>query len=119
VLTPADDDAMVRLALAGQLTTDESCALLGDLSERTWFRIKAGRWHGTLSQDVLTRISAIVGIYKALQLLFCGTLADEWIRLPNRGALFAGARPIDRIAEGGIPTLLDIRRHLDALRGGR
>ncbi len=119
MLTPAADDAMVRLALAGQLITDKSCALLGDLSERTWFRINADRWHGTLSQDVLTRISAIVGIYKALQLLFCGSLADEWIRLPNRGALFAGARPIDRIAEGGIPTLLDIRRHLDALRGGR
>jgi hypothetical protein len=110
--------AMVRLSSAWQLTAAESCALLGDLPERTWYRMKAGQWQGSLTQDVLTRVSATLGIYKALHLLFSGPVADEWIRLPNRGALFAGARPIDRIAQGGIPALLDVRRHLDALRGG-
>jgi hypothetical protein len=117
-MTAAAVPAVVRLAGAWKLTTDEACALLGDLPERTWFRMKAGQWQGTLTQDVLTRVSAALGIYKALHLLFSGTLADEWMRLPNRGALFGGARPIDRIAQGGIPALLDVRRHLDAMRGG-
>ncbi len=117
-LTPSAVDGMVRLAEIWRLTGPEVCALLGDVSERTWFRMKKGEWSGTLSQDALTRIGALVGIFKGLRLLFSQPLSDEWVRLPNKGPLYAGRRPLDAMIEGGIPKMLEVRRHIDALRGG-
>jgi uncharacterized protein (DUF2384 family) len=117
-LTPAAVDGILRLAEIWRLTSAETCALLGDVSERTWFRMKKGEWTGTLSQDTLTRISALVGIFKGLRLLFSEPLSDEWVRLPNKGPLYGGRRPLDALIEGGIPKMLEVRRHIDALRGG-
>jgi hypothetical protein len=117
-LTPAAVDGMVRLAEIWRLTGAEVCSLLGDVSERTWFRMKKHEWSGMLSQDTLTRISALVGIFKGLRLLFSEPLSDEWVRLPNKGPLYGGRRPLDAMIEGGIPKMLEVRRHIDALRGG-
>jgi hypothetical protein len=117
-LTPAAVSGVVRLAEIWRLTSVEVCALVGDVSERTWFRMKKGDWSGSLSQDTLTRVSALIGIFKALRLLFSEPLADEWVKLPNKGQLFEGRRPIDVMIDGGIPKLLLVRRHVDALRGG-
>src|ERR1700758_326954 len=117
-LTPAAVVAIARLAAIWHLTGAEICALLGDVSDRTWFRMKKGEWSGSLSQDVLTRISALVGIFKGLRLLFSESLADEWVRLPRKVPLYQGRRPLDVMIEGGIPKMLEVRRHIDALRGG-
>lgn len=117
-LTPAAVAAVIRLAAIWHLSNAEIRALLGDLSDRTWFRMKSGEWSGTLSQDVLTRISALIGIFKGLHLLFSEPLCDEWVRLPNKGPLYQGRRPVDAMIAGGIPKLLEVRRHIDALRGG-
>ncbi len=117
-LTPAAVDGIVRLSEIWRLTSAETCALLGDVSERTWFRMKKGDWTGTLSQDTLTRVSAVVGLFKGLRLLFSEPLCDEWVRLPNNGPLYRGRRPLDAMIEGGIPMMLEVRRHIDALRGG-
>jgi hypothetical protein len=117
-LTPAAIEGVLRLTEIWRLTSAEACALLGDISERTWFRMKKGEWSGALSQDTLTRVSALVGIFKGLRLLFSEPLSDEWIRLPNKGALYGGRRPLDVLIEGGIPKMLEVRRHIDALRGG-
>ena len=120
-LTPAAIDGMIRLAELWRLNTEETCLLLGDMSERSWFRLKKqGRVDRTLrlSQDMLTRISVMGGIFKGLRLLFSEPLADDWIRLPNRGALFGGRSPLAVAIERGIPGLLEIRNHVDALRGG-
>ena len=68
-LTPAAVDGVVRLAEIWRLTSAEVCALLGDVSERTWFRMKKGEWTGALSHDALTRVSALIGIFKGLRLL--------------------------------------------------
>jgi Protein of unknown function (DUF2384) len=117
-LTPAVVAGMVNLADIWRLNTAEICTLLGDVSERTWFRMKSGGWTGVLSQDSLTRISALIGIFKGLNLLFSETLANEWVSLPNKGPLYGGRRPLDVMIDGGIPSLLLVRRHVDALRGG-
>lgn len=117
-LTPAAVTGIVRLADIWRLTSVEICTLIGDVSERTWFRMKKGEWDGALSQDSLTRISALIGIFKGLRLLFSEKLADEWVRLPNKGPLYGGRRPLDVMIEGGIPKLLQVRQHIDALRGG-
>jgi hypothetical protein len=78
----------------------------------------AGKWEQSLSQDQLTRVSAMVGVFKGLHLLFADDMADRWARLRNRGPLFENRTPVDAMIEGGIPTMLEVRRHVDALRGG-
>ncbi len=106
------------LALTGhwRLSNAEAVVLLG-VSGSTWDRIKRGR-RPTLSQDQLTRISALVGIYKGLHLLFADGMADRWIGLPNSGPLFENRKPLRALIEGGIPRMLEVRRYVDAVRGG-
>lgn len=116
-LTGTATKAVVNMAKRWDLNNVDAAALLG-VSTSTWDRIKAGRWDGVLSQDQMTRVSALVGIYKGLHLLFADSMADRWPGLPNRGPLFDRLSPIAAMIEGGIPTMIDVRRHVDALRGG-
>jgi Protein of unknown function (DUF2384) len=111
-------DAFLALSDIWRLTTKQSVALLGEGSERTWFRIKAREWDGTLSQDSLTRVSALVGIYKGLHLLFSEALADDWVRRPNTEDIFGGNPPLEFMIAEGIPAMLQTRGYVDALRGG-
>ncbi len=117
-LTPASIEGVIRLVEIWRLTSAEACALMGDISERTWFRMKKGERGGALSQDNLTRVSALVGIFKGLRLLFSEPLSSEWIRLANKNPRYGGRRPLDVMIEGGIPKLLEVRRHVDSMRGG-
>lgn len=116
-LTGAAAKAVVRLTVAWGVGNAEAAALLG-VSESTWDRIKAGRWDGVLSQDQLTRASALIGIFKGLHLLFADSMADRWPSLVNRGPIFARQSPIAAMIDGGIPRMLETRQYIDALRGG-
>jgi hypothetical protein len=117
-LSPTAVDAFLTLSDIWRLSTKQSVALLGEGSERTWFRIKAKDWDGTLSQDSLTRVSALVGIYKGLHLLFSEALADDWIRRPNAEEIFSGVSPLEFMIADGIPAMIQTRGYIDALRGG-
>ena len=108
--------AFLALIKAWELSNAEAAALLG-VSASTLDRMKRG-YRPTLSQDQLTRVSALVGVYKGLHLLFADETADEWARRPNRGPLFDRETPIEAMIEGGIPRMLDVRRYIDAVRGG-
>jgi hypothetical protein len=108
--------AFLALGKAWELSNAEASALLG-VSASTLDRMKRGS-RPTLSQDQLTRVSALVGIYKGLHLLFVDETADEWARRPNSGPLFDRETPIKAMIEGGIPRMLDVRRYIDAVRGG-
>ena len=116
-LSPVAIEAMKGIAAHWHLRGHEIAALLG-VSPSTWDRMAAGKWEQSLSQDQLTRVSAMVGVFKGLHLLFADDMADRWIRLRNRGPLFDNRTPIEAMIEGGIPAMLDVRRHVDALRGG-
>lgn len=116
-LTPAALEAIRNLAKAWNLTGDEMAALLG-VSPSTWDRIKGDAWGQALSQDQLTRTSAMIGVFKGLHLLFADDMANRWVRLRNAGPLFGNRTPIDTMIEGGIPVMIEVRRYVDALRGG-
>ncbi len=116
-LSPAALKAYVRLATKWELSNSEAATLLG-VSSSTWDRIKAGRWDGALTQDQLTRVSAMVGVFKGLHLLFADSMADRWPRLTNRGPIFDRLSPIEAMIHGGIPRMLETRRYIDAVRGG-
>lgn len=117
-LTPAAIRGVVALADIWHLGAPEASALLGNVSERSWFRLKKGENADPLSQDVLMRISLLVGIFKGLRLMFSEPMADDWIRLPNQGPIFGGQPPLDFMLRGGIPAMMRVRQHVDALRGG-
>jgi hypothetical protein len=108
--------AFLALMKAWDLSNAEASALLG-VSPSTLDRMKRG-YRPTLSQDQLTRVSALVGVYKGLHLLFADETADEWARRPNSGPLFDRETPIQSMIEGGIPRMLEVRRYVDAARGG-
>jgi hypothetical protein len=106
-----------RLVAQWGLTGQQAAALL-DVSTSTWERLKQEGKQKSLNQDQLTRISAMVGIYKGLHLLFADDMADRWPKLDNRGPLFARMSPIESMMKGGIPQMLEVRRYVDAVRGG-
>jgi hypothetical protein len=108
--------AFLALMKTWDLSNAEASALLG-VSLSTLDRMKRGSCP-TLSQDQLTRVSALVGVYKGLHLLFADETADEWARRPNSGPLFERDTPIGAMIEGGIPRMLEVRRYVDAVRGG-
>lgn len=106
-----------RLVEQWGLTGQQAAALL-DVSMSTWERLKLEGKDRTLSQDQMTRISALVGVYKGLHLLFADDMADRWPGLENKGPLFARQSPVASMIRGGIPQMLDVRRYVDAVRGG-
>ena len=116
-LTATAIAAVVRLVEAWKASNAEGAALLG-VSESTWDRMKARRWDGVLSQDQLTRASALIGVYKGLHLLFVDDMADRWPRLANKGPMFERMSPIEAMIHGGIPRMIETRHYIDALRGG-
>jgi len=104
------------------LTDEERRLVLGLPSRSTFYNwVKAVREHRdiVLDVDVLTRISAVLGIHQALGILH----ADEregvaWLRGPHRAAVFGGAPPLALIVSGTQDGLMLVRRFLDAARGG-
>lgn len=83
--------------------------------------VKKAREHRdlTLSVDVLTRISAILGIHIGLRTLFDDDQEGvAWLRQPHGARVFGGAAPIDLITSGTQETLMTVRRFIDAARGG-
>lgn len=110
-------EAYARITDAWSLSLKEAAGL-ADMSESTWKRAKKPGFTGDLTKDQILRLSAVIGIYKSLQLYFSDPLCNLWITRPNSGPLFHGAKPIDSLIEGGLPQILAARTYLDALRGG-
>lgn len=98
------------------LSTEEEKPLL-NVATSTFYLWKREK-SGSLSQDTLERISYILGIYKALHILLPSEkAANEWIKKPNSAPLFNGKRALDKLMQGRVMDLADVRRYLDAERG--
>jgi uncharacterized protein (DUF2384 family) len=68
-----------------------------------------------LGVDVLTRISAVLGIHQALSILFVTEReAVNWLTGPHRAPAFGGRPPIELVVSGTLDGLLTVRRFLDA-----
>jgi hypothetical protein len=109
--------AFFRIARAWNLTAGQERALLGWPPSSTFHKYKSGD-SGALSFDTLTRLSLVLGIYKALQVLYPEpAFADRWIGVPNSHALFGGRPPLAFMTDGAIDALFQVRRLLDGRRG--
>ncbi|MDR6290109.1 hypothetical protein E9232_002630 [Inquilinus ginsengisoli] len=110
--------AFFAIVEAWGLKDEEKRVLLGRPSKATFYRWKAGAT-GHPSADTLERVSYILGIYRALQILFKDAkLADGWVRRPNTASPFGGRSALDRMLSGNVADLFVVRRYLDAERGG-
>ena len=91
--------------------------LLGGIAASTFYDYKRHP-ERVLAQDRLTRISYLIGIFKALHILHGEALADRWAAMPNRNRVFGGKSPLAYMLQGGAPAMQTVRRLLDARRGG-
>lgn len=105
-----------------RLTEEQRLLILGYPSRSTYHTwCKQAREHGafTLDVDVLTRISAVLGIHQDLGILFqTERLGVEWLRTPHDAIIFGRRPPLDLMTRGSQDALLTVRRFLDAARGG-
>jgi Protein of unknown function (DUF2384) len=107
-----------RIAQAWGLDGEQQRILLGGPARSTFFQWKRGVG-AALQRDILERISYVLGIYSALQLLLPNPdAADSWVRRPNTAAFFAGRSALDVMLSGNVGDLFLVRQYLDAQRGG-
>jgi hypothetical protein len=116
-LSPAALKAFFNIMARWGVRDEDARALLGGVSNGPFYEMKR-KPERTLDADRLTRISYLVGIFKALGILYSEELADEWIQLPNRNRIFAGQTPLAYMVRGGLPAMQTVRRLLDARRAG-
>jgi uncharacterized protein (DUF2384 family) len=117
-LSPPAIAAFFAIIDQWQLRNEDAMALLGGASHGRYFELKKNR-KGLLSQDELTRISLLIGIFKALNTLFGQRLANQWNSRPNSNPMFNNAPPLQFLVRGGVPGMIGVRRLLDSRRGGR
>jgi putative toxin-antitoxin system antitoxin component (TIGR02293 family) len=93
----------------------EALILLGDVAPSTYNEWKK-QTHPKLSHDTIVRISYIIGIVKALRLIFGNTQrADQWVNKPNK--MLNGKSALDVMLQGEIVDLAFIRSIVDTARG--
>ncbi len=105
------------------LNEEQRLLVLGYPSRSTYHHwCKVAREHGaiTLDLDTLTRISAVLGIHRALGVLFPSErLGVEWLLGPHSGIVFGGRPPLALVTSGSQDSLLTVRRFLDGARSGQ
>ncbi len=115
--------AALRIFAAWRIEDAAASTLLGGVglsTLRRWRRdLDAGRdVKIDVRRDLTDRLSLILGIYKALQILFPSTAqADGWVRKANSNPIFGSRSALDVMLDGGMDDLYRVRRFLDAQRG--
>jgi hypothetical protein len=96
--------------------TDDQAAVMLDLPRRTFARWKGGEV-GRIGRDGRARLSNLMGIHKALRIIFRDPARGyAWIKAANDA--FGGRTALDVMVGGELTDLMRVRRYLDAERGG-
>jgi hypothetical protein len=108
--------AVVNLLARWKVSDDDACTLLGGIGLRTYARWKAGNL-GRTGVDLQARMSNLLGIHKALRLLFDDPAQGyAWVKHPN--AAFGGHSALQVMLGGQLTDLMRVRRYLDSRRSG-
>ena len=111
--------AFFSIGKVWSLDSDEERILLGCPQKRSYALWKRAPENALLARDTLERISYILGIYKALQVLLPKPqAADEWIRKPNTAGIFGGGSALERMLSGNVSDLYLVRNYLDLIKVG-
>jgi hypothetical protein len=99
-------------------TPEEQRALLGSIGNTTFYKYKTLP-NVRLPHDMLERISYLMGIHKALSIIFSNhrERAYGWVKSPNTAAPFNGKTALDYMLAGRVVDIADVRRYLDGVRG--
>ena len=115
-----DDEAAAMFRAALNLfrlwrLADEEAATLLDLPLRTYRRWKGGEL-GRIDRDGKARLSNLIGIHKALRIIFREPQRGyAWMRKANDA--FAGRSAVEVMLGGELTDLMRVRHYLDAERG--
>lgn len=114
IAIPVGMEAFQRLAELWQLSTEDQIQLLGSPGRSTFFKWKKDG--GTLPRDTNERISHLLAIFKALEIMLPNErAADSWARRPNE--YFQGQSALDVMLNGQIADILRVRQYVDSQRG--
>ena len=116
-LSPAALRAFFNIMERWEIRDEDARQLLGGISSGAYYELKK-KPNREQDQDRLLRISYLIGIFKALNILYGTRLADGWVQLANTNPLFTGRTPLAYMLQGGTPAMEIVRRLLDARRGG-
>lgn len=107
-------ETFTAIAEAWSIGNDDQIKLLGSPGRSTFFKWK--KEGGALPRDAVERISHLVSIYKALQILVPNEdAADKWVQQPNK--YFSGRSALDVMLGGDVVDIYRVRQYLDAQRG--
>lgn len=95
--------------------SDAEAAILLDLPPRTFARWKTGLT-GRIGRDQKARLSNVIGIHKALRLIFREPERSyDWPKRANDA--FDGRSALQVMLGGELTDLMRVRRYLDSERG--
>ena len=107
-------EAFLKIAELWRLSSDEQIKLLGSPARSTYFKWKKDG--GVIPADTLERISHILSIFKALEILIPDAdAADSWVRREND--YFDGQSALNVMLGGQVVDIYRVRQYLDAQRG--
>lgn len=117
-LSPEALRAFFTIMAHWNITDGDARRLLGDMSNGAYHALKRGGCQ-TLDEGNLVRISFLIGIFRALNIVHSEQLADCWMQLPNTNGIFDGKTPLEYLMQGdGRSEFRTVRRLLDAERAG-
>lgn len=116
-LSPAAIRTFFNIMTRWSVRDEDARMLLGGMSNGPFYEMKRNP-DRVLDTDRLMRISYLIGIFKALNILYSDKLAEQWVQRPNGNPIFGGQTPLAYMMKGGQPAMQTVRRLLDARRGG-
>jgi hypothetical protein len=117
-LSPSALKAFFNIVDHWGVRDEDARQLLGGVTNGPYYEMKKNPKGRVLDADKLLRISYLIGIFKALNILHGQPLADQWVCLSNSNRIFVGSTPLVYMMKGGAPAMQTVRRLLDARRGG-
>ena len=111
----------VRIADLWGLSDWERWTVLGQparVDYHEWVEAAGEGRNLVLSVDVLTRISAMLGIHQALEVLHHTDDGVTWMRRRDWSTVFGGRVPMEMVTSGSVKELLTVRHALDAATAG-
>lgn len=117
-LGPSAIRIVFAVVAAWNLSDQQVRGLLALGPDEVLDEVRADPDPGLFTEDRMYRLSYLIGIYEGLHIIWDDKLADRWVRLPNRNAIFGGLSPLDHMIHGGRHAMRQVRRLVDARCAG-